>query len=195
MTPQLTVYLAGPEVFLANAEEIGREKKAMCREFGFVGLFPLDAELEATDRSFSVAAAIYQGNLRLLERADLIVANMTPFRGPSMDVGTAFEMGFMAARGKPVFGYTHNGQSYLARVREAKLAGETETVDRDGLAVEDFGLGDNLMMSCAVALSGELVVHEIVGAPARKSLADLVAFKECLRRAAAALNGHPQQRR
>jgi len=180
MSAETFVYLAGPEVFLRRAKEIGREKKEICREFGLVGLFPLDGEFEPEG-----ARAIYLANIGLLRRADLIIANMTPFRGLSMDVGTAFEMGFMAARGKPVFGYTHAADSYLDRVRSAGLAEPTSTVDRDGSSIEDFGLRDNLMMACAVELTGELVVQDMQGCPLEKSLGDLTAFRESVRRAAA----------
>ena len=35
------IYLAGPEVFHPNAAALGRQKQALCREYGFEGLFPL----------------------------------------------------------------------------------------------------------------------------------------------------------
>ena len=38
------VYLAGPEVFLANAREIGARKRAICARYGLVGVFPGDEE-------------------------------------------------------------------------------------------------------------------------------------------------------
>ena len=34
------VYLAGPEVFLANARVIGARKCAICERHGLVGVFP-----------------------------------------------------------------------------------------------------------------------------------------------------------
>ena len=39
------IYLAGPEVFHANATALGWQKQALCREYGFEGLFPLDSEI------------------------------------------------------------------------------------------------------------------------------------------------------
>ena len=38
------VYLAGPEVFLANARDIGVCKRAICERHGLVGVFPGDEE-------------------------------------------------------------------------------------------------------------------------------------------------------
>ena len=34
------VYLAGPEVFLTNAREIGARKRVICERHGLVGVFP-----------------------------------------------------------------------------------------------------------------------------------------------------------
>ena len=36
------IYLAGPEVFLANALEVGNAHKLLCKKYGYEGLFPLD---------------------------------------------------------------------------------------------------------------------------------------------------------
>jgi nucleoside 2-deoxyribosyltransferase len=40
------IYLAGPEVFLPNANDIGAAKAALCAEAGFEGVFPLDTGLD-----------------------------------------------------------------------------------------------------------------------------------------------------
>ena len=54
-----------------------------------------------------------------MRSCDLLIANCTPFRGVSMDVGTAFEIGFMRALGRPVFGYSNTPADYAARVHTA----------------------------------------------------------------------------
>jgi nucleoside 2-deoxyribosyltransferase len=36
------VYLAGPEMFLAMAREIGARKRAICVRYGLVGIYPVD---------------------------------------------------------------------------------------------------------------------------------------------------------
>ncbi len=43
------VYLAGPEVFLSNAREIGALKRAICERHGLVGVFPADEEDDFDD--------------------------------------------------------------------------------------------------------------------------------------------------
>src|SRR3954471_17847562 len=39
------VYLAGPDVFLRDPLTAAAAKKQLCASYGFVGVFPLDAEL------------------------------------------------------------------------------------------------------------------------------------------------------
>ena len=50
------VYLAGPEVFLSNAREIGARKRAICERHGLVGVFPADEE-DAFDPALSLRRA------------------------------------------------------------------------------------------------------------------------------------------
>ena len=50
--------------------------------------------------------------------ADAIIANLTPFRGPSADAGTVYELGYMAGRGKLCLGYC-NDPAVLCRSRRA----------------------------------------------------------------------------
>jgi nucleoside 2-deoxyribosyltransferase len=40
------IYLAGPEVFLINAIEVGENKKRICLKHGFEGVFSLDAKID-----------------------------------------------------------------------------------------------------------------------------------------------------
>src|ERR1700761_9456494 len=118
------IYLAGPDVFLPDALEAGRAKKELCRQFGFEGLFPLDLQLvEPTGTD------IFRADMALMREADIGLFNLSPFRGPSADPGTVFELGMMMAMGKRVFGYRNTDSAYHQRVPE------------DGYMVERFGLG------------------------------------------------------
>lgn len=87
------IYLAGPDVFRPDAEAHGETLKALCAEFGFLGLYPLDHALPADIREPAAQAAwIYRANVGLIERADCVLANLEPFRGSEPDSGTAFEV-------------------------------------------------------------------------------------------------------
>jgi nucleoside 2-deoxyribosyltransferase len=96
-----------------------------------------------------------------------------------MDVGTAFEIGFMQALGKPVFGYSNTPADYAARVHTAaeRTAGIWD-LESDATAIEDFGLAENLMIAIAVLdAGGEFVSQEV---PPDRMLSDLTGFTRCL---------------
>src|ERR1700733_1518684 len=112
------VYLAGPEVFLRNAVEAGAAKVEICDQYGLEGKYPLDAQLALSDLTLAERAyAIARANEGLIGECDAVIANLTPFRGPGMDTGTAYEVGFMRGKGKPVFGYSNHHLSFFDRVR------------------------------------------------------------------------------
>lgn len=113
----MRVYLAGPDVFLPNAKERGEKLKGICQEHGLEGLFPLDAVITIEGLAPQVAARkIFDANVAMIQQADGILANMTPFRGPGMDVGTSWEMGFAYCRAIPVVGYSPSEFKHSQRV-------------------------------------------------------------------------------
>ncbi len=142
------VYLAGPEVFFPDVEDVAARLKALCAAAGLTGLFPTDAERPTGD-GISTARAIYLGNVALIGRSQAIIADISPFRGAGMDPGTAWEIGYAIARGLPVFAYSHDQRPYVERVGPA-ARGPRGPVDADGLLVEDFGLVENLMITESV---------------------------------------------
>ena len=181
----MNVYLAGPDVFLPDALEVGRQKTEICRRHGLTGLYPLDnvVDREATDASLR----IFKANEAMMNQADAIIANLTPFRGPGADGGTVYELGYMAARGKFCLGYSNDPTLYADRVRRSTkvTARSGRLVDADGLTVEDFGQSDNLMMIHALDLYGAPLVL-----PREKPVDiwhDLTAFELCVAMAAARL--------
>lgn len=174
-----SVYLAGPDVFLPNAAEIGEAKVALCRQHGLTGLFPLDNAVAADGPPKALGLAIYRANLTLMRRADAIIANLTPFRGPSADAGTVFELGFFAATGKPIYAYSSDRRSFARRTREFFGLGSGSAADSEGLAIEDFDLADNLMLAGAVAAAGGAWVTR-KAAPGAE-IAAFEAFADCLK--------------
>jgi nucleoside 2-deoxyribosyltransferase len=176
------IYLAGPDVFLPDAVEFGRRKVDLCARHGLTGLYPLDniVDLAATDASLQ----IFQANEAMMNRADAIIANLTPFRGPGADAGTVYELGYMAAHGKLCLGYSNDPSLYaerVARFTDVKNSGGHLT-DAQQLIVENFGLADNLMMIHALDLHGCPLV--MPRQAAGDIWHDLTSFEACVRLAA-----------
>jgi nucleoside 2-deoxyribosyltransferase len=148
------IYLAGPEVFLPEAIAMGARKVALCAALGFEGVFPLDASLDLTGLAKpEQARRISAANEGLMRGCDLLIANLTPFRGVSMDAGSAFEVGFMRALGRPVLGYTKVMADYRAR-SEAYRRAAPGLPDADGpdIQIEDFDGAENLLIGAAQVL-------------------------------------------
>jgi nucleoside 2-deoxyribosyltransferase len=176
-------YLAGPDVFHPEMPALAAGKRDLCARHGLQGCFPLDNAADLSKLSGRAAAlAIYRANIRLIESCDLLIANLTPFRGVSADPGTVFELGYMAALGKPVAAYSLAHDSYLERVRGAGWMTNVTGRDRDGQEVEDFGLGDNLMLAGALQSETGRDNWIIRAGDWRKVEDHLAAFEDCLRR-------------
>lgn len=177
------IYLAGPEVFLPDAIAVGRAKLAMAERAGFEGLFPLDQQLGLDGLpKLEQARRISLANEALMRSADLLIANLTPFRGVSMDSGTAFEVGFMRALGRPVLGYTNVAGDYRRRAEAFRARGiPAGDCDCPEFEIEDFGMAENLMIAVAILESGCSIVEG--SAPAGRELADLAAFERSLEEA------------
>jgi nucleoside 2-deoxyribosyltransferase len=170
------IYLAGPDVFLKDGREIGRRKREMCAAFDFEGLFPLDQSPEIeTD-----ARAIFAANRALLQQAEIGLFNLSPFRGPSADPGTVFELGVLFQRGKPLFGYSNTAALYQDRVA-GPGAPTNFLTDSQGHLIENFQLIDNLMIVRAIEESGgEIVTREETDNSAANSLTAFAAFVACI---------------
>ena len=145
------VYLAGPEVFLPDAARVVEEQRRICRDLGLVPLSPLDKGDGAGDQTLARQDRIFAGNIALIEAADAVVANISPFRGPDPDAGTAFEVGYAHALGKPITLWTEDLASSAERVEQhhgpLHIREDGMLADKDGLMVEDFGGPVNLMLT------------------------------------------------
>ncbi|AJW44727.1 nucleoside 2-deoxyribosyltransferase [Ralstonia mannitolilytica] len=142
----LRLYLAGPDVFRPQPAAHGEVLKAMCAEYGFVGLYPLDNVIVPQHDGPATAAEIYRQNIALLDSADAVMANVADFRGHEPDSGTCFEIGYAIARGKDVWCY------HVPSVPLVEQVPHTGGYDAEGWAVEDFGLPRNLMLACSSRL-------------------------------------------
>ena len=173
--PIYYIYLAGPEVFLPDPIAAGEKKKQRIQDlnekhgwpFELIGLYPMDNDIPDFKPNRQTGLRIYQANIELMNKADFVVANMVRFRGPSMDVGTAFEMGYMRGLKKGVFAYYETYPfyqreelpgEYVERVQQFYTI-DPQNPEKDiyGQSIESFEMSDNLMMIGALDDSDTVV--------------------------------------
>jgi nucleoside 2-deoxyribosyltransferase len=184
------VYLAGPEVFLPNASEILERKRELTRAAGLVPVSPGDALIPQLQDRHEFGLAISRIDEELMDSADAIIANLTPFRGLAADTGTCFELGYMCAKGKPAFAYTNVAADHYARTLvyyggKVVIGADGHKRGPDGLSVEDFDMTDNLMLDGGIERRGGAIVRG--NAPAEALYTDMAAFQEVLAVAANAM--------
>jgi nucleoside 2-deoxyribosyltransferase len=136
------IYLAGPTVFHADADDAGARLVALCDKHGCEGLYPLDFALDGDMSASTIQAAC----LRELRTAEGVVADLSPFRGPHADDGTAFELGFAYALGIPIWAYTTDPRTLMERIPGTRAA-TGHVRDAAGLLIENFGRAHNSMLS------------------------------------------------
>lgn len=143
------VYLAGPAVFRRDAHSHGAALKQRCRALGLEPLWPLDNVVSQGEPG-AVARDLRQMNCAMIARAVAVIADISPFRGPNMDPGTAFEIGYAAALGKALFLYSgspHSLRDRTAANADLQRDDRGRLLDADGMEIEDFGLRENLMIA------------------------------------------------
>ena len=191
------IYLAGPEVFLPDAVQLGQRKKDLCSKYGFQGVFPIDAEVNVQSHSpHEIGLLISSMNEDLIRSCKFIIANITPFRGLSADVGTSYEMGFARGFGLVVSAYTNIEVPFSERVVLA--LSQSLVRDRNGrlrdqynMEIEEFGMVDNLMLEGGVSSSGGILVTSKV--PENDLFTDLRGFEQCLQHTQKVMNSMKEQ--
>ncbi len=156
------LYLAGPDVFRADSTEWGRRLEGIAAEHGFQGMYPADTQIisqivrmrDDGMANTAIAHFIFIQDVKIITECHGVLANLDSFRGPEMDPGTAFEVGFAAALGIPVWGYTSDQRPYDEKVAEwnaapLKTAGDN-LFDRNNMMVDALGEPVNLMISRAL---------------------------------------------
>lgn len=94
-----TLYLAGP-LFSEADRRYNLHLKETLERAGFRVYLPQLAGETAPHRSPEEDRALFLRHRNALDESDMVVANCD---GPDTDSGTAWEMGYAVARGKPVF--------------------------------------------------------------------------------------------
>jgi nucleoside 2-deoxyribosyltransferase len=152
------IYLAGFDVFRADAIEHGRHLKALCAAHGLEGLYPFDNEVTQGLAPPQPAALLCNANRAMINGCAALLANLNDFRGAEPDSGTAFEVGMAVALGKPVWAYF----AASGALRE-QIPHDAEGYDAKGFQVEDFQLPRNLMLACTWAGSSDTAEAGVAG--------------------------------
>ena len=157
-----SVYLTGPSIHQPHTQALAAEARALCEAAGFAALTQTPELLTESERSEAMAREIYAERAARMRRADAGVVDLTPFRGPHCDPAAAFEAGFLAGLGKPVFAYmnvlTEDDAELSSRVIDyvgAEPGDDGVWRDTDGSEVEDYGLPETLMLWAEAILRGE----------------------------------------
>lgn len=167
-----TLYLAGDLVFRPGAIALFDRLKAICAEYDIEGLAPFDGQEDVKelpagrDKLMTIARA----DRALMDHCDAGIFCLDPFRrAPDMDAGTAVEIGYMHALGKPLEGYTVDGRDYPEKVADywqrawqqplSEITGDDELSsggwrDADGTLAHSEGMVQNLMVEGFIELSG-----------------------------------------
>jgi nucleoside 2-deoxyribosyltransferase len=189
------VYLAGPDVFFRDAAAWAEHRKAICARHGLAAVSPLDplAEEAAGWAELPEWQRIACRNEAHIRGCDAVIANLTPFRGPSADAGTVYEVGFARALGRVVFGYTNSAAPFTQRTLDYASShggaiGSPGRIwrDSDGLLIEQFKRFDNLMIEGGIVGSGGVLV--VPQSEPEDRWRDLGSFEKCVRLAAASLS-------
>ena len=167
------VYLAGPMIFEPESERVFDAMKSVCARHGLAGVSPRDNQTELMGKppGKPLAEQIVRADIALMQRLDAGIFCLDGFRrGPEMDPGTAFEIGYMCALGKPLVGWTRDPRPYPERVaaffretfglalhpsepgHEGAPSGALR--DPDGILVHSDGCLQNAMTEIGIELGG-----------------------------------------
>jgi len=120
-------------------------------EYGFEGLYPLDNVVDFSQEKHKIAKDIFEANVKMIQKADIVIANLNPFRGKEPDSGTVWECGYAYGLGKEVYAYMQDTSEYIERFSADEVTIENGNVyDKEGMLVEDFAYPLNLMLSCSL---------------------------------------------
>lgn len=145
------IFIAIPKIISTVAIEAMRKEVS---EAGFTAIFAVDVLLQMEAGSSSIIT--FNALCEAMQRCTVLIANLTPCLGVEPDSDVIFQLGYMAALGKPVFSFTNDPRTLYERVREWNGAEFTERLgnkqgettllfkyDRNGMRIENMGINDH----------------------------------------------------
>lgn len=137
---QYSVYMAGPDVFLDDAEAVLKMKSSFLSQEGYIALFPFEGNKSSSEE-------IVRNNEAQIKKCDFVVANLCPFRGCEPDSGTVYEIGFAKALGKQIYAYGIPKIEYFQQVTMHQYLRHGDLHCLQGWQIENFGHRLNIMLS------------------------------------------------
>jgi nucleoside 2-deoxyribosyltransferase len=166
-------------VFDLDPTAIFDRMKTLCQSHGLVGVAPVDSQigLEGIAPGKVLLERIVRADIALMDTLETAVFCLDAVRrGIEMDAGTAFEIGYMKALGKPIAGWTRDIHPYPQRVAAffrstfgqdltqatPGSVGGTSGLSRDpdGILVHSEGCVQNAMIHVGIELAGGIVVAD-----------------------------------
>ena len=152
----MKLFLADSNIYYKDCHSRVEANIAFCSEHGFEAFHPLKSNFHAKEgmTPHEMAAAIAQNNLKQLDSCDVLMAELDPWRGCEVDTGVSFEVGYMLAKGKKIYGYMKDAATTYCTRYPVKTFDEEDGVYRDeqGRRLEEFGLPVNLMVATNLIL-------------------------------------------
>jgi len=141
-------YMAGYEMFYEDALERAARMKALCEQYGIIGIYPPQEEPEdefapyvpKDDSHPEMAQMYFTRDINHIRRSDMVIAELDGFYGQEVESGTAFECGVAAALGKRLYGYMADTRPLKAHSEPLQVLPDGREADAAGIAVEDFDL-------------------------------------------------------
>ncbi len=171
----LKIYFAGPNVFHPRAKEMELATIELCETMGITALIPGDSGIDWSAPQEVIAKEIFEINRDHLDNCDGVIANVTPFRGACVDDGTAWEIGYAHALKLPIVTYGMGGKTtseIITAVSGVNPQYENPRRDSNDFLIEEFGLQNNLMISCSTLkhFHYECDIYEDISAVLKESL-------------------------
>ena len=146
----LKVYIAGPDVFHMDGQNILKMKKEYCEKKGFIGLTPFDTEVDLSNTKENIRYKIYENNIEHLKNCDIVVADLNNFRHNEQDAGTIFEIGYATALNKTIYFYSSDDRNLVEKTREKDEKSYSDYNgfrDSNDMEIENFDGRFNLMIN------------------------------------------------
>jgi len=120
----------------------------------------LDNSVDFSQPKEKIRKIIFEANVELMKKADILCVNLNAFRHGEPDPGTVFEIGYGVALGKEVYIYVDSTETMLEKTRnndEKCVYKDGVWLDGNGLLIEDFeGLFNLMITESTTIINGSL---------------------------------------